>query len=138
MFENLSDGAGKALNLLRDVEALSEGQKELEQENRDVRQELKETQKEIARLTGEVALIRQEMLFERREAAKNRENFALQLRVAMLEFERRLPPAPRDAGIVNGRRRESCGRIVRYAGKTMPPVIAFVPVTNTLTRSCLF
>ncbi len=59
-----------------------------------MRRELKETQNEVIRLAGELALLRQEMVSERRDTAKDRENFALQLRIAMLEFERRLPPTP--------------------------------------------
>ena len=86
MWKQLADLMAQLFTFARDIQQNKSDIKEL-------REELKATQQEMRQL----ALVVERLMYEVRRSTKHaesdREKVALQLEVALLKFERRLPPA---------------------------------------------
>ena len=94
MWKEVIGGAGNLLTLSHDVQENKSRINEVGQEVKELRREMKQLQDDMRRLTSAVERLEYDIKDARKDVENDREKLVLQLKVAFLEFEKRLPASP--------------------------------------------
>ena len=93
MWQQVIDLIKKSLSLADDVDRNKEDIEQHRGEIKEIRQEIKQLNDKVDRVILEFYRLSEQLSQARQNEQHEREKLVLQLKIAMLEFERRLPPS---------------------------------------------
>ena len=95
MFKEILEAANHAFGVTREIELGRDAAERQEEAIKELRETVRVLSQKVERIAFDLELMNERAEADRKQAKSDRENLLLQLQVAMLKFERGLPPAER-------------------------------------------